>query len=76
MSTGWVPTYNLGPFVWLVGGFLGPLVDVLIICIVVGAIIYIASLVLPIPPKIIQILWIVFVVIVAIYAIRFLALQL
>lgn len=53
-------------------GLLGSLVYILIIAIILAAIIYVAQLILPIPPKIVQIIWILFLVVVVIFALKFL----
>lgn len=54
-------------------GLIGLLVHLLIICIVVGAILYIASLVPGIPKIVITIAWVILIAVIAIYAILFLA---
>lgn len=52
---------------------LGWLINLVIILVVVGAVLYIAQTVLALPPQITNIIYIVFVVAVAIVALKFLA---
>ena len=54
-------------------GSLSWLVNLVIILIVVGAVLYIAQTVLALPPQIMQIVWIVVIVAIAIVALKFLA---
>lgn len=56
-----------------IGGPLAWLINLVIILLVVGAVLYIAQTVLALPPQIMQIIYIVLVVIVAIVALRLLA---
>lgn len=54
-------------------GSVGWLINLVIILIVIGAVLYIAQTVLTLPPQIMQIIYIVLVVVVAIVALRFIA---